>query len=98
MSRRGSRNHTSCVASIHGGTFSGGLTPLKDIEKLSHATSPRGVESIVSYKSRWLANGGASSCLIKVAAQRSRRVLICPADIWLRIKRNSAVSNATRLA
>lgn len=53
---------------------------------------------MVSYRSQWLANGEESSYLISVAVQRSRRVSICPADIWLRVKRNSAVSKATRLS
>lgn len=43
--------------------------------------SPNGVKSIVSYMSAALANGGGSSCFKSIAAQRSRRILMFPADI-----------------
>lgn len=48
---------------------------------------------MVLYKSWQSTNGGLSLCFKRVAAQRSSKILIFPADIWLCVYRNSTVSN-----
>ena len=85
----GSRNQTSYSDVIHWGMVPSGTSlPLYRSEKLCHGMSPSGVESIVLYKSRWLAKGGGSLCFKSVDAQRLSKVSMSGADIWFRQYKN----------
>ena len=90
----GSWNQTLYLDVIHWGMVPSGTSPSYHIEKLCHATSPNGVESIVLYKSRWFAKAGGLLCFRSVDAQRSSSLLIFGTNIWVWQYINCAVSNS----